>query len=104
MRIMSSAQAGTMRGRQERQANLIPHVARNTRGRCAVPEKVAHTPQYAVSQRRRKLVEEPFGWRKTVGQSRKLRYLGVARRQLWFLMAAAGYNLIRVAKLSPQPA
>ena len=59
---------------------------------------------YAVSQRRRKLVEEPFGWLKTVGQSRKLRYVGVARNQLWFLMAAAGYNLVRLAKLSPQPA
>jgi len=84
---------------------VVPHIARNTSGRrSAVPEAVAATPGYAISQRRRKLVEEPFGWLKTVAQSRKLRYLGVARNQLWFLIAAAGYNLIRLAKLSPQPA
>lgn len=84
---------------------IVPHIARNTtRRRSAVPDAVAATDGYATSQRRRKLVEEPFGWLKTVGQSRKLRYIGVARNQLWFLMAAAGYNLVRLAKLSPQPA
>lgn len=84
---------------------VVPHIARNTsRRRSAVPDAIAATPGYAVSQRRRKLVEEPFGWLKTVGQSRKLRYVGVARNQLWFLMAAAGSNLVRLAKLSPQPA
>jgi hypothetical protein len=65
---------------------------------------VAETAGYAVSQRRRKLVEEPFGWLKTVAGSRKLRYLGVKRNQLWFLIAAVGYNLVRLARLSPQAA
>jgi transposase len=84
---------------------VVPHIARNTSNRrSAVSATLAATPEYATSQRRRKLVEEPFGWLKTVGQSRKLRYVGVARNQLWFLIAVAGYNLIRLAKLSPQPA
>ncbi len=84
---------------------VVPHIARNTSNRrSAVPEATAATAGYAVSQRRRKLVEEPFGWLKTVGQSRKLRYVGVVRNQLWFLLAVAGYNLIRLAKLAPQPA
>jgi len=39
--------------------------------------------------------------RRRVG-SRKLRYLGIARNQLWFLLGAAGYNLIRIARLAPQ--
>ena len=86
-------------------SGVVPHIARNTTNRrSAVPEAIAATAEYALSQRRRKLVEEPFGWLKTVGQSRKLRYLGVARNQLWFLMAAAGYNLVRLAKLSLRPA
>lgn len=83
---------------------IVPHIARNTSGRrSAVPDLIAETPEYATSQRRRKLVEEPFGWLKTVGGSRKLRYLGVPKNQLWFLLGAAGYNLIRIARLTPQP-
>lgn len=84
---------------------VVPHIARNTnRRRSAVPDTVAETVGYATSQRRRKLVEEPFGWLKTVAGSRKLRYLGVKRNQLWFLIVAAGYNLVRLARLTPQPA
>ena len=83
--------------------HIVPHIARNTNGRrSAVPGEVATTPGYAVSQRRRKLVEEPFGWLKTVGQSRKLRFIGVARNQLWFLFAISCYNVIRIAKLRPE--
>jgi IS5 family transposase len=84
---------------------IAPHIARNTKGRrSAVPEGVAVEAGYAVSQRRRKLAEEPFGWLKTVAQSRKLRYLGVKVNQLWYLFSAAAYNLVRLAKLQPQSA
>lgn len=84
---------------------IVPHLARNTSGRrSAVPDAVAETAEYATSQRRRKLVEEPFGWLKTVGASRKLRYIGAAKNQLWFQLAAAGYNLIRIARLTSQQA
>lgn len=83
---------------------IVPHIARNTSGRrSAVPDEVAETAAYLTSQRRRKLVEEPFGWFKTVAGSRKLRYLGVARNQFWFHFVAVGYNLIRIARLTPQP-
>ena len=81
---------------------VTPHVAQHTRRRrSAVPEAVANTPGYAVSQRRRKLVEECFGWCKTVAGGRKLRYLGVQRNQHWFQMIAAGYNLVRIVRLAP---
>lgn len=84
---------------------VIPHIAQNTSRRSsAVPDAVTTTPQYAISQRRRKLVEEPFGWFKATAGSRKLRYLGVKNNHHWFQMLAAGYNLIRLAKLAPQPA
>ena len=53
-----------------------------------------------MSQRVRKRVEEIFGWIKTVGGGRKLRYKGVARNQLWAELTAAAYNLVRMAKLA----
>jgi len=51
----------------------------------------------------RKRIEEVFGWLKTVGGGRKLRYRGVARNGLWADMALAAYNLVRMAKLTPAP-
>ena len=54
---------------------------------------------YHQSQRRRKRVEEVFGWIKTIGGGAKLRYLGRARNQLWLELTAAAYNLTRLAQL-----
>ena len=89
-----------------RALGVTPHVARNDRrwGRGAIDGRTTRHPGYAVSQRRRKQVEEVFGWVKTVGGGRKLRYLGQARNRLWLEFAAAAYNLVRMAKLEPAPA
>ena len=57
-----------------------------------------------MSQRRRKRVEEVFGWLKTVGEGRKLRFAGPARNRLWLELAVAAYNLVRMAKLELAPA
>ena len=56
---------------------------------------------YAVSQRMRKRAEEIFGWMKTVGGGRKLRYIGLERNSLWATLATAACNLVRMAKLLP---
>lgn len=56
---------------------------------------------YRLSQRVRKRVEEIFGWMKTIGGARKLRYRGVARNGLWMELLAAAYNLVRMARLAP---
>jgi len=56
------------------------------------------------SQRFRKRVEECFGWTKTVGCGRKLRYIGVSKNQLWATFTAAAYNLVRLANLEAQTA
>ena len=53
-----------------------------------------------MSQRVRKRVEEIFGWIKTVGGGRKLRYTGVERNQLRAELTVAAYNLVRIAKLA----
>ena len=81
-----------------RKMNITPHVAR--RQWSKVDQRTTRHAGYLVSQRVRKRVEEVFGWIKTVGGGRKLRYLGVARNQLWAELTAAAYNLVRIAKLA----
>ncbi len=79
---------------------VTPHVAQNEQGRrSAIYRRTTRHPGYAQSQRRRKIVEEVFGWIKTVGAGGKLRYLGRARNKLWFELTAAAYNLTRLANL-----
>ena len=91
--------------RQCRELDVTPHVARNTTNRrSAIDGRVTRHQGYAVSQRKRKLVEEGFGWMKTVGGSRKLRYIGVLKNQFWMTMEAVAYNLVRIASLRPLPA
>ena len=57
-----------------------------------------------MSQRKRKRVEEPFGWVKTVGGGRKLGYNGKDRNRAWFKMTTAVYNLIRITDIDTQTA
>ncbi len=83
---------------------VTPHVALTTKGRSsAIDGRTTRHPGYAISQRVRKRVEEIFGWTKTVGGGRKLRYIGVARNQLWADLTVAAYNLVRMAKLALTP-
>ena len=84
-----------------RELNVTPQVAQNvTRvGGSALDRRTVRHPGYAVAQRARKRVEEIFGWMKTVGGGRKLRYVGVRRNQLWAELTATAYNLVRMAKL-----
>ncbi len=87
-----------------REMKVTPHVAQNTKGRSsAIDGRTTRHPGYAISQRVRKRVEEIFGWTKTVGGGRKLRYIGVARNQMWADLTVAAYNLVRIAKLALNP-
>lgn len=91
-----------------RTMRVTPHVAR--RQDSNLDGRTTRHLGYALSQRARKRVEEIFGWIKTVGGGRKLRYLGVAKNQLWMELTAAAYNLVRIARLlltepaAPSPA
>lgn len=50
--------------------SVTPHVAQNTWGRrSAVPDAIASSEGYAISQQKRKLIERGFGWAKTVAYS-----------------------------------
>jgi len=87
-----------------REMKVTPHVAQNTKGRSsAIDGRTTRHPGYAISQRVRKRVEEIFGWTKTVGGGRKLRYIGVARNQMWADLTVTAYNLVRMAKLALNP-
>jgi transposase len=81
-----------------RRMNITPHVAR--RQTSKLDERTTRHAGYQTSQRIRKRVEEIFGWVKTVGGGRKLRYKGVERNNLWWELTAVAYNLVRMAKLA----
>jgi transposase len=80
-----------------RSLGLTPHVAQNTtRQASAVDQRTTRHAGYAVSQQKRKRVEEIFGWVKTVALLRKTRHRGVRRVGWLFTLAAALYNLVRI--------
>jgi transposase len=81
-----------------RKLNITPHVA--CRQYTILDKRTTRHDGYKVSQRIRKRIEEIWGWVKTVGGGRKLRYKGVGRNQLWAELTAAAYNLVRMAKLN----
>ena len=81
-----------------RNVKVTPHVAQKQRS--AIDRRTTRHEGYRLSQRARKRIEEVFGWVKTVGGGRKLRYCGVARNRLWVELTIAGYNLVRLAKLT----
>lgn len=83
-----------------RQRAVTPHVAQHTmRRRSAIDGRTTRHPGYALSQRIRKRIEECFGWMKTTGGGRKLRYIGKEKNQLWATFTAVAFNLVRMANL-----
>ena len=85
---------------------VTPHVAQNSgpHRRSAIDARTTRHGGYLVSQKKRKLVEEIFGWMKTVGNFRRTRFKGRQRTQLAAYFVAASYNLLRVARLIAAPA
>jgi transposase len=83
-----------------RALQVTPHVAQHTTNRAsAIDGRTTRHPGYAVSQQKRKRVEEIFGWLKTVGVLRKVKLRGVRRVGWLFTFAAAVYNLVRIRNL-----
>jgi transposase len=79
-----------------------PHVARKKRF-SALDGRTTRHGSYAVSQRRRKLIEQGFGWMKTVGGLAKLRHRGKAKVAAMFTFTCAAYNLVRMRTLLAEP-
>src|SRR5262245_35586775 len=84
-----------------RHRQITPHVAQNTANRrSAIDGRTTRHPGYAISQQKRKRVEEIFGWAKTVGLFRQTRHRGVRRVGWMFTFALAVYNLVRIRNLT----
>ncbi len=84
-----------------RRMRVTPHLAPNTsrHGGSAIDRRTMRHPGYTVSQRKRKLVEQAFGWMKTVGGLRKLRHRGGPLVTWIFTFTAAAYNIVRLRRL-----
>lgn len=80
--------------------NVLPHVAQNTSGRkSAVPDAVAASEGYAISQQKRKRIEQGFGWAKTVGHMRQVLVRGLEKVDQMFVLTMGAYNLTRLRTL-----
>jgi transposase len=88
-----------------RHLNVTPHVAQNDkrRGGSAVDARTTRHAGYAISQRKRKRIEESFGWLKTIALMRKVRHRGIHKVGWVFTFAAAAYNLVRMRNLLANP-
>jgi len=85
-----------------RELKVTPHVAQNIcRNRhSAIDKRTTGHAGYAISQKKRKRIEEVFGWMKTIGLMRQTRHRGAKRVGWMFTFAAAAYNLIRIRNLA----
>jgi transposase len=85
-----------------REMNVTPHVAQNEKrpGGSAIDGRTTHHSGYKASQKKRKRIEEVFGWLKTVGMLRKTRHRGLHKVRWVLTFAAAAYNLVRMRNLT----
>lgn len=88
-----------------RQLKITPHVSVNTtNGSRLLDGRTYCGPGYAISQRKRKRIEETFGWDKVIGGLRRLKHVGLKMADFQIKLTSAAYNLVRMVKLLPNPA
>ena len=90
---------------ESRNLQVTPQVAQNTKrpGGSAIDERTTRHAGYAISQKKRKCIEESFGWLKTIALMRKVRHRGIHKVGWVFALAAAAYNLVRMRNLLASP-
>lgn len=81
-----------------RQACVTPHIAQKARG-SAIDGRTTRHAGYDLSQKRRKKIEEPFGWAKTVGGMSQTVLRGLERVKARFTLTMVASNLARLPKL-----
>ena len=82
---------------------ITPHVAQNLRrrrGGSAIDERTTRHSGYAISQEKRKRIEQSFGWMKFIGLLKKVKLRGREKVSWLFTFASAVYNLYRLSRLS----
>ena len=83
-----------------RDFHVTPHVAQNTTHRAsAIDHRTTRHGGYAISQQKRKRVEEPFGWGKTIGGLARPMLRGVKKLDFKFTLTMAAYDLIKLPRL-----
>jgi transposase len=87
--------------RECRNLHMTPHVAQNLgrRGGSAIDGRTTQHTGYTISQKKRKRIEECFGWLKTIALLRKVRHRGTLKVDWIFTFACAAYNLVRMRNL-----
>src|SRR5215469_1512141 len=88
-----------------RRLGVTPHVAQNLAraGGSAIDGRTTRHVGYTISQKKRKRIEECFGWLKTIALLRKVRHRGIHKVRWVFTFAAAAYNLVRMRNLLASP-
>lgn len=80
---------------------ITPHIApKSSHGSGLLDGRTYCRPGYAISQRKRRGIEETFGWIKGPGGLRKLRHRGLSKVQTQLEIRASAYNLLRIANIS----
>lgn len=83
---------------------VAPHVAQNKSGRSsAVPDEIAASEGYSISQQKRKRIEQGFGWAKFIGPIRQVMVRSIKKVNQVFMMTMAAYNLVRMRTLGEAP-
>jgi transposase len=84
-----------------RNLRMTPHVAQNLgrRGGSAIDGRTTQHLGYRISQKKRKRIEECFGWLKTIALLRQVRHRGTLKVDWMFTFACAAYNLVRMRNL-----
>ena len=86
-----------------RKMKVTPHVAQNNTHRSsAIDGRTTRHSGYALSQQKRKRVEQSFGWMKVIGMLRKVKLRGREKVGWWFIYVAAAYNLVRLRTLQAE--
>ena len=82
---------------QMRKMKIVPHIA--MKKYSGLDMRTARHETFNISQRKRKLVEEIFGWQKTIGLQRKSRFVGKEKISWFYIMSAGVYNLLRMGNI-----
>jgi len=83
-----------------RDLNVTPHVSQNnTNRKSAIDDRTTRHTGYQASVKSRKRIEQVYGWLKTVGGFRKLRFVGLSKVDWMLRYALSAYNLVRIGNL-----
>jgi transposase len=87
---------------QCREQGVTPHVAQNVNrnGGSAIDSRTTRHPGYEASQRRRKCIEQCFGWGKQIGPLRQVMVRGLRKVDQLLTLTMAAYNLTRLRTLA----